>query len=126
MFYTAAQIADGELLAGIDGHTRLFAPRGEAVLTIDNWGSDIAAIASECGGKIQVLATAPDTDGAPDQLQAFEFSGAVYVAISERLPLAGPVTALWAAESPDRVTLVVHNRQTGMYEASRISLSCDR
>jgi hypothetical protein len=126
MFFTEAQIADGELLAGIDGHTRLYTPRGEAALTIDNWGDDIAAIASECGGKRQVLAAAPGTDGAPDQLQACEFAGAAYAAVSERLPVAGPVTALWPAESPDRVTMVVHNRQTGMYEASRISLSCDR
>jgi hypothetical protein len=126
MFFTAAPIADGELLAGIDGRTRLYTQRVEAVLTIDDWGSDIAAIAGECGSKTQVLATAAGTDGAPDHLQAFEFTGAAYAAVSERLPLAGPVTALWSAESPNRVTMVVHNRQTGMYEASRISLSCDR
>jgi hypothetical protein len=124
MFFTSAQTADGELLAGIDGRTRLYTQRGEAVLTIDNWGSDIAAIASDCGSKRQVLATGPGTDGASDHLQAFEFSGAAYAAVSEPLTLAGPVTALWPAESKDQVTLVVHNRQTGMYEASRVSLSC--
>jgi hypothetical protein len=126
MYFSAAQTADGELLAGLDGHTRLYTERGEAVLTIDNWGSDIAAIASECGSKRQVFATAPGADGASDQLQAFEFAGANYEAVSEPLPLPGPVIALWTAESPDRVTMVVHNRQTGMYEASRLSLSCDR
>jgi hypothetical protein len=126
MFFTSAETGDGELLAGIDNRTRLYTQRGEAALTIDNWGSDIAAIASDCGSKRQVLATAPGTDGAADHLQAFEFSGAAYAAVSEPLTLAGPVTALWPAESKDQVTLVVHNRQTGMYEASRVSLSCDR
>jgi hypothetical protein len=124
LYFTAAQISDGALLAGIDGHTRFFNGRSEVVLTIDNWGSDIAAISSSCGSRKQVLATSPATDGAADHIQAFEFAGAAYAAVSEPLPLPGPVTALWPAESPDQVTLVVHNRQTGVYEASRISLSC--
>jgi hypothetical protein len=38
--------------------------------------------------------------------------------------LPGPVTALWAAETGREVTLVVHNLQTGQYEASRLGLAC--
>jgi hypothetical protein len=46
--------------------------------------------------------------------------------LTERLPLAGPVMALWAAEIPAEVSLVVRNAKTGEYEASRLSLACDR
>lgn len=123
-FYTKAETATGTLLAGIDGRTRLFGQRPEPLMAIDNWGSDIAAIESDCGTKKQVLVTAPITDESPDHLQAFEVSAALYSPVSEPLALPGPVTALWPSESPNQVTLVVHNSQTGMYEASRLSIAC--
>jgi hypothetical protein len=123
-FYCDAEIPAGTLMTGVDGHARLYGQRAEPLLVINNWGSDIAAVTSECGSKRQVLVTAPTLDDSQDHLQAFEFTGATYAAVSEPLLLPGPVTALWAAESPGQVTLVVHNKQTGMYEASRVSLSC--
>ena len=124
-FFTSAQLSSGTLLAGTDGRTRWFpAQKNESALTINDWGSDIAPIASACGSKTQVLATAPVVDGAPDRLQAFEFTGAAFAAVTEPVLLAGPVTALWPAESPDQVTMVVQDRQTGMYEASRVTLAC--
>jgi hypothetical protein len=71
-----------------------------------------------------VLVTTPATDDSQDHLQAFEVSTGTDSPASEPLLLPGSVTALWPSESPDQVTLVVHNSQTGMYEASRISLAC--
>lgn len=123
-FYTRADTASGTLLAGIDGRTRLFGQRPEPLLVINNWGSDIVALDSGCGSRRQVLATSPSTDESPDHLQAFEISPASYSPVSDPLALPGPVTALWPSESPDQATLVVHNSRTGMYEASRVSLSC--
>jgi hypothetical protein len=125
-FFTAAELPAGTLLAGIDGRARWYTQKPEPSLLISDWGSDVAAIASNCGSKMQVLATAPVTDGAPDRLQAFEIAGASYAAVTEAVLLPGVVTALWPAESPDQVTMVVENRQTGMYEASRISLVCSK
>lgn len=123
-FYCEAQVQAGTLITGVDGHARLYAQRAEPLLIVNNWGSDIAAVTSDCGSKRQVLVTAPTVDDSQDHLQAFEFTGATDAAVSEPLLLAGPVTALWTAETPGQVTLVVHNKQTGMYEASRVSLSC--
>lgn len=123
-FFTKAETGSGTLLAGIDGRTRLYGHRPEPLLTINNWGSDIAAIESNCGSNKQVLATAPTTDDLQDRVQAFELSAGSFSPASEPLTLPGHVTALWPAESPDQVTLVVHDRQTGMYEASRLSLAC--
>ncbi len=123
--YTTADTGNGTLFAGVDGQARLYRNTVEPVLTIRNWGSDVAAISSNCGSKKQVLVTAAiPTDDAPEHIQAFEFSGPAYSPVTDPLPLPGPVTALWQAEAPDQVTVVVHNRQTGMYEASRLSLSC--
>ena len=123
-YYSKAVTGFGTLFAGTDGRTRLYGQKPEPLLVINNWGSDIVEIDSDCGAKKQVLATAPTSDDSQDRIQAFEFSGASYAAVSEPLPLAGLVTALWPADSPDSVTLVVHNNQTGTYEASRISLVC--
>ena len=123
-FYTMADTGGGQLFAGVDGHTRLFLQKSEPVLVINDWGSDIAGITSDCGSKRQVLATAPTLDESQDHLEAFEFAGGSYAAVSEPLFLAGPVTALWPAEAPNQVTVVVHDKQTGMYEASRVTLAC--
>ena len=126
-FFTVAELSSGTLLAGTDGRARWFpAQKNEPALTINDWGSDIAAIASACGSKTQVLTTAPVVDGAPDRIQAFDFSAASYAPVTEPALLPGPVTALWPAESPDQVTMVVENRQTGMYEASRVTLLCPK
>jgi hypothetical protein len=46
--------------------------------------------------------------------------------MSDPLELPGPVTALWAAESNKAATLVVHNLQTGEYEAFRLGLACSQ
>ena len=124
LFYTMAETGGGQLFAGVDGRTRLYVQKSEPVLVIQNWGSDIAGITSDCGSKRQVLATAPTLDDSQDHLEAFEFAGASYAAVSEPLFLAGPVTALWPAEVPNQVTVVVHDKQTGVYEASRVTLAC--
>ena len=124
-FFTTAELSSGTLFAGTDGRTRWFpSSKTEPALTINDWGSDIAAISSPCGSKQQVLATAPVVDGAPDRIQAFEFTGTAFVPVTEPKQLSGPVTAFWPAESSDQVTMVVENRQTGTYEASRVTLVC--
>jgi len=123
--YTIADTGTGLLFTGVDGQARLYKNTVEPVVTIRNWGSDVAAIASNCGSKKQVLVTAATATGdAPEHVQAFEFSGSAYSPVTDPLPLPGLVTALWQADATDQATVVVHNRQTGMYEASRLSLSC--
>ena len=53
-----------------------------------------------------------------DQMQAYEITGGQVRAVSEPLPLPGPVTALWPA------SVVLHNLRTGNYEASRLAMAC--
>jgi len=83
----------------------------------DGWGSDIAPIDDACGGIIASSATNNDS------VRAYTTQA---VAESDALPLPGPVTALWPAETHGQVTLVVHNLQTGEYEASRLGLACSQ
>jgi hypothetical protein len=83
----------------------------------EGWGSDIAPIDDACGGIIASSVTDHDS------VRAYTTQA---VAESDALPLPGPVTALWSAETRGQVTLVVRNTQTGEYEASRLGLACSQ
>jgi hypothetical protein len=87
----------------------------------EGWGSDIAAVEDPCGGAPAVIASGAATDH--DEVRAYNSQA---MPASEALPLSGPVTALWPAEKLGQVTLVVHNLQTGAYEASRLGLACSQ
>jgi hypothetical protein len=82
----------------------------------EGWGSDIAPLDSACGSVL--IASSPAIDR--DNVRAYQDS----TAVSDPLPLPGPVTALWSSETRGETTLVVHNLQTGEYEASRLGLAC--
>jgi len=83
------------------------------------WGSDIAALEDPCVGAPTVIASGAAADH--EEVRAYNSQA---TPLSETLPLPGPVTALWPAESRGQVTLVIRNRQTGEYEASRLGLAC--
>jgi hypothetical protein len=101
--------------ASADGRVRDRA--GEPIAEADGWGSDISSVKNPCGaGAAAVVASV-----AGNSLQAYELAGAP---ASEPLPLPGPVSALWPAETPERVTLVIRNSTTGNYEASRLAVAC--
>jgi hypothetical protein len=86
------------------------------------WGSDIASLQNTCGGTALPVTIASSTATDRDTVQAYLNNSPV----SDALPLTGPVTALWPSEAPGQATLVVHNLQTGEYEASRLGLACSQ
>ncbi|HEX5229457.1 MAG TPA: hypothetical protein VFW44_17215 [Bryobacteraceae bacterium] len=81
---------------------------------------DRAHIADPCGAGM--IAIAASTYNEHDSVRVWDGAAPM----SDPLPLPGPVTALWPAESGREATLVVHNLQTGEYEASRLGLACTR
>jgi hypothetical protein len=82
----------------------------------EGWGSDTAPAESACGSFMIATSTATDRDA----VRAYQNS----TPVSDALSLPGPVTALWPSETRGETTLVVHNLQTGEYEASRLGLAC--
>ncbi len=124
-YYSTARVGNVVLAAGLDGNTRMFTQQGEPAI-IPGWGSDITSLVSNCGAKEQVIATSPATAGTQDYLQAFEISGNTVNAVSEPLVVPGIVTALWPADNRAEARIVVHNKRTGTYEASRVSISCSQ
>ena len=109
-FYT---LANG-FFAAADGHIQDAA--GQPVTGAESWGSDIAAVDGICGTTI--IASSASSDH--DSVRAFENT----IPASDPLALPGPETALWPAETRGEATLVVHNLQTGEYEAYRLGLAC--
>jgi hypothetical protein len=90
--------------------------------SFEGWGSDWASVADPCGVGTVVIASSLNTEH--DSVRAYLIRDGQANPVSDPLPLPGPVTALWPAESTRQATLVVHNLQTGEYEASRLALAC--
>ncbi len=111
-------VTDRNLLESDPAKTPFYTTAQGLVGGAEGWGSDIAPIQGACGTAI--IATSAATDR--DSVQAYQNT----TPVSDALPLPGPVTALWPSETPGQVTLVVHNLQTGEYEASRLGLACSQ
>ncbi len=125
-FYSAAFIPREKytlwLFASLDGKVHLIDGMNDQP-SVFNWGSDIAAVRTGCGAGSQVLATRPG-DGAEDSVQTYEFPDRDPVAVSAAVDFPGPVSALWTESRGDSAIGVAKNRDTGSYEAFRLSLAC--
>jgi hypothetical protein len=88
---------------------------------VEGWGSDVAPIQA-CSANPTVLATSAGNH--EDALEAFEIAENELISVSDPMRLPGPVTALWPSETLGEVSVVVRNRETGMYEASRVAIAC--
>lgn len=88
------------------------------------WGSDTATMADPCGPGTITIATSPNNEH--DSLRAYQIGDGRPQPVSDALPVPGSITALWPSPSGQEAALVVHNLQTGEYEASRLGLACNR
>jgi hypothetical protein len=88
------------------------------------WGSDLATVHTSCGAGWQVLAATHDDANHQDSIRAYEFPDRDPVAVSSAVNFQGEVTALWTGPKGDSAIAVFRDRETGEYEAFRLSLSC--
>ncbi len=125
-FYTAAFVPREKyalwLFAAADGRFHLIDGMNDQPSAFP-WGSDIATVRTACGAGAQVLATAPGDQG-QDSVRAYEFPDRDPVAVSAAVDFPGPVSALWSEARGDSAIAVARNRDTGTYEAFRLSLAC--
>lgn len=131
-FFSAAALQTGDtrqwLFSGTDGRTRLYQYDLSAPAAIfSGWGSNMAAVHSNCGSGWQALVSAPTDSVKPDQLQAMEVLGREALPVSATIDLAGPVQALWTAgKNSEVVNGVLQSPATGKYEAFTLSVNCSR
>jgi hypothetical protein len=127
-FYTAAATsAPGDanwLVASLDGRTRLYDGAADVSATFSGWGDGIAALQSGCSADAEVLATGTGDWTQPDHVQMYEIRDRQALAAGPPLDFPGPILALWPSTDLKSARVVSRNLQTGMYEASIISVSC--
>lgn len=131
-FFSAAAWQSGDthqwLFTGTDGRARLYQYDLSAPAAIFNgWGSNLAAVHSNCGSGWQTLVSAPTDSVRPDSVQAVEVLGREALPVSAPLDLAGPVQALWTSgNNSETVNGVLQSTSTGQYEAFTLSVNCGR
>jgi hypothetical protein len=127
-FYTAAALPRDKytlwLFAAVDGQIHWRDGMTDQVTGKLRWGSDIAAIRSSCGSGWQLLVSGSEATS-KDTVRAFEVRDREPIAVSEPLELNGSITALWTEAGGTSATAVLRNADTEVYEAYRISITCN-
>jgi hypothetical protein len=126
-FYSAALLPRSNynlwVLAAVDGSMHLVDGMTDQLIRGGNWGSDLAAVHSSCGTGTQLLVSESE-DTERDSLRAFEVPDRDPVAASSAVEFEGRIVALWPESSGNGAVAIVKRKDTGWYEAYRISISC--
>jgi len=115
----------------LDGKSRLYQSGQYPIAAFTDWGDDIASITKPaCGAGWQVLVTGTGDWTEPDHIQiylvSFGNNSATAKAEGQPLQFAGPILSMWQADDKKSVRVVSKNLQTGMYEASIITITCSQ
>src|ERR1700730_8704794 len=111
----------------LDGIARLYNGTQAPKAAFGDWGDDIASIKPSCGADWQILVTGRGdwTDLDPIRVYAISFGTNAATAKPEGQPLEfpGPILAMWQADDERSARVVSKNLQTGMYEASIVTVT---
>jgi hypothetical protein len=112
------------VVAGLDGKAQLFMGTAEPAASFDGWGSDIASIDSGCGSAWQLLATGAGDWTQKDQIQLYEIRDRRAIPLGQPMELTGPILALWPGNDGKTARVISRSLDSGLYEASIVSVSC--
>jgi hypothetical protein len=126
-FYSAAAFPRSTytlwIFAGVDGSLHLVDGITDQLIRGAKWGSDLAAIHSNCGIGTQLLVS-DSGDKERDGLRAFEIPDRDPVVASAEMEFDGRIEALWTENSGTAAMAIVRRKGTAGYEAYRVSISC--
>jgi hypothetical protein len=128
-FYAAAALPRSNYtlwaFTAVDGSLHLVDGITDQAIQGAKWGSDLAAVHSSCGTGTQLLAT-ENGDIERDRLRAFEIPDRDPVDASSAVEFdgRGVIVALWPETSGNGAVAIVKRKDTGWYEAYRVSVSC--
>ena len=124
-FYSAAPLLRPNdslwAFAGVEGTLHLVDGNTDQVVR-GKWGSSVASVRSGCGLGSQLLVS-ENGDSRQDGLRALEIPDRDPVA-SALADLQGRVSALWTETSGSTAIAISRRKDTGWYEAYRVSVSC--
>nr|HEV7954652.1 hypothetical protein [Candidatus Acidoferrales bacterium] len=117
----------GWISSGTDGKVRIFNNKtGEILGTAAGWGSELAAVKTECGNGWQILATRQRDRTETDAVTVFEWTGSEFRALTDPLEMNGTIVSMWSADGEGPARAVVHNLKTGNYEAYLLKVGCSQ
>jgi hypothetical protein len=117
----------GWISSGIDGEVRIFTDKtGETVGIASGWGSELAAVKTDCGNGWQILATRQRDLTETDAITVYEWTGTEFRALSDPVEMNGTIVAMWSAQDGGPARAVVHNLKTGNYEAYLLKVGCSQ
>jgi hypothetical protein len=131
-FYSAAALPRSSytlwVFVAVDGSLHLVDGMTDQLIRGVKWGSDLAAVHSSCGTGTQLLVSESQNlghgDAERDGLRAFEIPDRDPVAASAAVEFDGRIVALWPETSGNGAAAIVKRKDTGWYEAYRVSISC--
>src|SRR5579862_617163 len=114
----------------LDGIARLYNGTQAPKAAFGDWGDDIASIKPSCGADWQILVTGRGDWTESDRIRvyAISFGNNSATAKPEGQPLEfqGPILAMWQADDEKSARVISKNLQTGMYEASVVTVTCSQ
>jgi hypothetical protein len=126
-FYSAAALPRSNyalwVLAAVDGSLHLVDGTTDQAIRGGKWGSDLAAVRSSCGTGAQLLVS-ESGDSGRDGLRAFEIIDRDPVAASSAVEFDGRIVALWPESGGNGAAAIVKRKDSGWYDAYRVSVSC--
>ena len=130
-FFSAATLPRANytlwLFNGVDGQVRAYdSVELRTIPNARNWGSDMISLRSNCGLGTQLLVSMAGDDTVADSLHAYEIVDREPNEVASQLGMDGPITALWQSADASSATAVVHNLQTGQYDAYNITIACNQ
>jgi hypothetical protein len=108
----------------LDGMARIYISSTKPRAAFSGWGDDIASVKPGCGASWHVLVTGTGDWTQTDYVQLYEIDNDQPRPIGQRLEFAGPIFSMWSSDDKKSARVVSKNLQTGMYEASIVSVSC--
>jgi hypothetical protein len=109
--------------AAVDGSLHFVDGVTDQLMRGAKWGSDLAAVHSSCGTGTQLLVSASG-DAERDGLRAFEIADRDPAAVSSAAEFEGRIVALWPESTGAGAVAIVKRKDTGWYEAYRVTISC--
>ena len=112
------------ILAEVDRNARLYDFVATPGATFSGWGDDVMTVAADCEPAWLVLVSGPGDWTVRDTLRMYRVTDHQAATVGQPVEFSGPILALWPAEDGKSGRVVSRNLQTGMYEASIVSVSC--
>jgi hypothetical protein len=127
IFYEAASLGGGRWLVVGEQGVLTFLDARRAVTARGPSADHAIGFPEGCGfdsAYVVTAARAPEAIG--DALQLSRLVNGQLLPLSSTIALPGVLTALWAAPGARAATAIVHDFNTGRYEAFHVTLSCSR